>query len=302
MLSSRDIKSYASQGFCVRHDFLSTAEVNHFLLEMEKISAGSTLAIHDATRIEMEPGQGPDGTKVRRIYEPCTYYESFRKFSESKNMVETMAQMLGPDVLYFSSKINVKPGEIGSVVEWHQDMAYGPLTNRSVVAVLIYLDDADLDNGCLQVVPGHHRMLDHSHDGYFQGRITEPFDTSRAISLEGKRGTAIFFNGLAPHASAVNTSPRPRRTLILGYRAADAFPIHVGEISNKSDQFVRLVHGHVSRVARFDMDEVFIPRYSEGARSLYELQERSRKEVPTTSIAVTGRNALGKKTRSAKSR
>jgi phytanoyl-CoA hydroxylase len=302
MMTRSEIKSYKSQGFCVRRNFLSSAEVEHLLHEMEKVSAGSTLANHDATRIEMEPNQGPDGTKVRRIYEPCTYYDSFRNFSESKNMVETMVQLLGPDVLYFSSKINVKPGEIGSVVEWHQDMAYGPLTNRSVVAVLIYLDDADLDNGCLQVVPGHHRMLDHSHDGYFQGRITEPLDTSKAISLEGKRGTAIFFDGLAPHASAVNTSPRPRRTLILGYRAADAFPIHVGEMSNKSDQFDRLVHGQFSRVARFDMDEVFIPRYSEGARSLYELQERSRKEVPTRSIAVVGRNARGKNLRRAKSR
>lgn len=217
-------------------------------------------------------------------------------------MVDSMVQLLGPNVLYFSSKINVKPGEIGSVVEWHQDMAYGPLTNRSVVAVLIYLDDADLENGCLQVIPGYHRMLDHSHHGYFQGRITEPLDTSKAISLEGKRGTAVFFNGLAPHASAPNTSPRPRRTLILGYRAADAFPIHVGEMSVKSDQFVRLVHGQLSPIARFDMGEAFIPRYSTGARSLYELQERSRNSLPPKSIAVVGRNAPAKNLRRAKSR
>ena len=302
MLTGPQIKSYKSKGFCVRHDFLSQSEVDHLLSEMEKVSAGSTLANHDATRIEMEPKQSADGTKLRRIYEPCTYYDSFRKFAESKTMVDSMVQLLGRDVLYFSSKINVKPGEIGSVVEWHQDMAYGPLTNRSVVAILIYLDDADLENGCLQVVPGHHRMLDHSHDGYFQGRITEALDTSKAISLEGKRGTAVFFNGLAPHASAPNTSPRPRRTLILGYRAADAFPIHVGEMSVKSDQFVRLVHGEFSSVARFDMDQVFIPRYAQGARSLYELQERSRKDLPAKSIAVVDRSASGKNLRRAKSR
>jgi ectoine hydroxylase-related dioxygenase (phytanoyl-CoA dioxygenase family) len=302
MLTGPQIKSYKSKGFCVRHDFLSQSEVDHLLSEMEEVSAGSTLANHDATRIEMEPKQSADGTKLRRIYEPCTYYDSFRKFAESKTMVDSMVQLLGRDVLYFSSKINVKPGEIGSVVEWHQDMAYGPLTNRSVVAILIYLDDADLENGCLQVVPGHHRMLDHSHDGYFQGRITEALDTSKAISLEGKRGTAVFFNGLAPHASAPNTSPRPRRTLILGYRAADAFPIHVGEMSVNSDQFVRLVHGEFSRVARFDMDQVFIPRYAQGARSLYELQERSRKDLPAKSIAVVDRSASGKNLRRAKSR
>lgn len=302
MLTISEIKNYKSQGFCLCRNFLSPAELDHLLVEMEKISAGSTLANHDSTRIEMEPGQAADGAKVRRIYEPCTYYAAFRDFSESKDIVQSMAQLLGPDVLYFSSKINVKPSEIGSVVEWHQDMAYGPLTNRSVVAVLIYFDDADLENGCLQVLPGHCRMLDHSHDGYFQGRITEPLDTSKAVSLEGKRGTAIFFNGLAPHASAVNSSPRPRRTLILGYRAADAFPVHVGEMSNKSDQFVRLVHGQLSRVARLDMGQAFIPRYDKGARSLYELQERSGKNIPTRSIAAVGRNARAKNMRRAKSR
>src|ERR1700730_9979443 len=121
---------------------------------MDAISAGATLAHHDASRLEMEPKQGPEGTKVRRIYEPCTYYKPFRDFAESDKLIQGMVQILGPDVVYFSSKINVKPGEIGSVVEWHQDMAYGPLTNRSVVAVLIYLDDADTTNGCLQVIPG----------------------------------------------------------------------------------------------------------------------------------------------------
>ena len=302
MLTIAEIKNYKAQGFCLCRNFLSAPEVDRLLSEMGKISAGSTLANHDATRIEMEPSQAPDGAKVRRIYEPCAHYAPFRDFSEGKTMVQSMVQLLGPDVLYFSSKINVKPSEIGSVVEWHQDMAYGPLTNRSVVAILIYLDDADLENGCLQVLPGHHRMLDHSHDGYFQGRITESLDTSKAISLEGKRGTAIFFNGLAPHASAVNSSTRPRRTLILGYRAADAFPIHVGEMSNNSDQFVRLVHGQLSRVARFDMEEAYIPRYAEGAKSLYELQERSRKGIPTRSIAAVGRNARPKNLRRTKSR
>jgi phytanoyl-CoA hydroxylase len=277
MLSEAQIHEYKAKGFCVCHGLLTGAEVDRLLEELEGISAGATLAHHDASRLEMEPNQAPEGTKVRRVYDPCTHYQGFRDFAESKKLVESVVQLLGRDVLYFSSKINVKPSEIGSVVEWHQDMAYGPLTNRSVVAILIYLDDADVGNGCLQVIPGCHRMLDHSQNGYFQGRITEPLDISKAVHIEGKRGAAIFFDGLAPHASSVNTSQRKRRTLILGYRAADAFPIHLGAMNLNSDRFVRLVHGKLSNVARFDMENVFIPRYAAEARSLYELQEQSRK-------------------------
>jgi hypothetical protein len=290
MLTNVQVEQYKSQGFCVAHSFLSDTESSPLLDEIESICAGSTLARHDGSRLEMEPNQPADGGKVRRIYDPCTHYDLFRDLAGGNKMVESMVQLLGPDVLFFSSKINIKPAEIGSVVEWHQDMAYGPLTNRSVVAVLVYLDDADLTNGCLQAVPGDHRMLDHSSDGYFQGRITESFDTSKAVPIEGKRGTTIFFSGLVPHASSVNTSSRPRRTLILGYRAADAFPIHLGGMTAKSDQFVRLVHGNSSPVARFDMDWVYIPHYPGETKSLYDLQERSRNQELIPAAPGIGRD------------
>jgi len=276
MLTKNQIDEYKSQGFCVAHGFLTEAESSRLLHEIEAICSGSTLAHHDSSRLEMEPNQPAEGTKVRRIYDPCTHYDLFRDLACGDKLVDSMVQLLGPDVVFFSSKINVKPPEIGSVVEWHQDMAYGPLTNRSVVAVLIYLDDADLSNGCLQAVPGQQRMLDHSLNGIFQGRITESLNTSKAVPIEGKRGTTIFFNGLVPHASSVNSSSRSRRTLILGYRAADAFPVHLGAMTAKADQFVRIVRGNPSPIARFDMDWVFIPRYPAETKSLYDLQERSR--------------------------
>ena len=286
MLTNIQVEQYRMQGFSVAHNFFSDEESGRLLDAIDSICAGSTFSHYDASRLEMEPNQPSDGTKVRRIYDPCSHYDAFRDLAEGHKLVECMVQLLGPDVVFFSSKINVKPAEIGSVVEWHQDMAYGPLTNRSVVAVLIYLDDADLSNGCLQAVPGEHRMLDHSLNGFFQGRITEEFDTSKAIPIEGKRGTTIFFSGLVPHASSVNSSSRPRRTLILGYRAADAFPIHLGGMTAKADQFVRMVHGKPSPIARFDMERVFIPSYPAETKSLYDLQERSRNQAAGSSIPI----------------
>ena len=88
--------------------------------------------------------------------------------------------------------------------------------------------------------------------------------------------SAIFFSALVPHASRVNTSPRSRRTLIMGYRAADAFPLHLGDCTGQGERFVRVVHGQPSLKARFDLDSVHIPRYPRDAKSLYEIQEYSR--------------------------
>ena len=42
-------------------------------------------------------------------------------------------------------------------VEWHQDFPYLPHTNFDVLAVMILLDDATPENGCMRVVPGSHK-------------------------------------------------------------------------------------------------------------------------------------------------
>ena len=190
-----------------------------------------------------------------------------------------MEGLIGPNILYHYSKLNMKPPEIGSVVEWHQDLSYYPMTNRDSLAVLFYLDDADAENGCLQMLPGRHEgdLLAHTREGYFQGRATETVDSSEAELVEGKAGTAIFMHCMTPHASITNRSNRPRRTLILSYRAADAFPIYYGEMTSHVETHTRLVRGHRAQMARFTMKEFPVPYYKERSASLYELQERSRK-------------------------
>ena len=279
MLSAEQVNAYRRDGFTVHEDLLSAEEVADLLGHVASICAGNSLANHDADRLEMEPDQPPDGTRVRRLYEPCTYHPRFTELSISRALLDCVEQLLGPNILFHYSKLNMKPAEIGSVVEWHQDLAYYPLTNRDSLAVLFYLDDTDSDNGCLRVIPGRQNaeVLTHAADPFFQGRITEPLDDSAALDVSGRAGSAIFMHCMTPHASAVNRSQRPRRTLILSYRAADAFPIYVGDATHAAESKVQLVRGEPQRSARFTMREFPVPVYKGGAaKSLYDLQERSR--------------------------
>lgn len=283
MLSSEQIQQYHRDGYTVYRECFNRTEVDALLREIEQISRGNTLASHDNTRVEMEPNQPPDGELLRRIYEPCTYYEPFRDFSESAKLLDCVEQLLGPDLEFHYSKINMKPPAIGSVVEWHQDLSYYPLTNADSVSILIYLDDADRSNGCLQVLPGRHghKPMDHTRDGFFQGRVTEDVDESQATALEGPAGSVIFMHCLTPHASIVNSSPRPRRTLIVSYRASDAYPLYTGEGTPAAEAHVRLVRGIKRSVARFGFTSFPVPRNRQRTKSLYELQELSRREQRT---------------------
>jgi len=172
----------------------------------------------------------------------------------------------------------MKPPQIGSVVEWHQDLSYYPLTNRDSTSILFYLDDASVENGCLQVIPCRHQapLMDHTTGGFFRGKITERVDESKAVPLEGRAGAVIFMHCMTPHASVTNTSQRSRRTLILSYRAADAYPLYCGVMSTSADAHLRLVRGQYSSVARVTETRIPVPRYEHKIASLYELQEQSR--------------------------
>ena len=77
----------------------------------------------------------------------------------------------------------MKSAGYGSPVEWHQDWAFYPHTNDDVLATGIYLDDCDVDNGPLMVLPGTHRgpTFDHHADGPLLRRH-EPGRLRRSIS------------------------------------------------------------------------------------------------------------------------
>src|SRR5665213_1640758 len=133
-------EEYLKNGYASFPSLLNAKQLQGLLDEIERISSGNTLASHDKTCLEMEPHQKPDGQLVRRIYDPCSRYVPFRELSDSSTVLDPVEALLGPDLLFQYSKLNMKPPSIGSVVEWHQDVTYYPLTNDSSLAVLIYLD------------------------------------------------------------------------------------------------------------------------------------------------------------------
>lgn len=279
MLNEHDVQDYRRRGFACVPDFVSSDCLAAFRQDVDRIAAASSASGFDPARVEMEPGQSASGRVIRRIYEPCEHYALFRDYAESAAILDAVQQLIGDNLLLHYSKLNMKPAEVGSVVEWHQDLSYYPLTNHDSLAVLIYLDDADETNGCLRVLPGRHRaeLMDHTAAGVFQGCITEPVDETEAVNLPGRAGTAIFLDAMTPHASTQNHSGRQRRTLIISYRAADAFPLHIDNRTAATETYTRLVRGTRPPQARFTFSRFPIPIYGAKEASLYQLQELSRR-------------------------
>jgi ectoine hydroxylase-related dioxygenase (phytanoyl-CoA dioxygenase family) len=144
--------------------------------------------------------------------------------------VAILSQLLGPDLRLYGSKLNMKAPRYGSPVEWHQDWAFYPHTNDDILAIGVMLDDMELSNGPLLVVPGSHTgpIHDHHADGVFCGAIA-PDDIGdeirRAVPLTGRAGSMSFHHVRLVHGSALNTSNRRRQLLLYEVAAADAWPL-----------------------------------------------------------------------------
>ena len=124
----------------------------------------------------------------------------------------------------------MKPAGHGAPIPWHQDWAFFPHTNDSVLTASVLLHDTTRDNGCLQVVAGSHKGPTLSHfaedEDKFANSITEKnFKPQNIRYLEAPAGSVTFHHVRTIHGSARNVSVNPRSVLCFIYNAMDAWPL-----------------------------------------------------------------------------
>ncbi len=230
MLTKAEIDTYREIGAIVVPDVLSAEEVAELSRVTDGFVAGARgLATH--TEIyDLEDSHTPQAPRVRRIKAPHLHHPAFARLVRHPRIVAVLQDLWGPDIRFDTAKLNMKSAGFGAAVEWHQDWAFYPHTNDDLAAVGVMMDDMELANGPLLIVPGSHRgpVFDHHADGVFCGAMDPArgeVDFSTAIPLTGKAGAITVHHVRAVHGSAPNSSARDRRLLLFQFRAADAWPL-----------------------------------------------------------------------------
>lgn len=200
--------------------------------------------------------------KLLHLLEITARQPLFLELARDPRIVDRVARLIGPDLQLQHSKVTTKPPTEGrGAAPWHQDFAYFPHSNADLVAVMVALDDATPDNGCLHVVPGSHELgpLDHTEGGYFTGACseTEHFaDASRHVPIELDAGSLSIHHAFTLHSSPENRIGTERRALVFQYRAADAFQLG-GDVWLDTGLQVR---GSISEVARCESLAAPLPK------------------------------------------
>lgn len=102
--------------------------------------------------------------------------------------------------------------------DWHQDraVAHAEGDATQMITVWLAMNDATVENGCLQVIPGKPRMYPHCPKR--QTSIADGFlDETKAMPLPVKAGGAVIFHPLTPHASLDNVSDAFRWSFDIRY-------------------------------------------------------------------------------------
>ena len=110
-----------------------------------------------------------------------------------------------------------KPPRIGGEVYCHQDSTFIYTEPESCVGFWFALEDATLENGCMQFIPGGHKMglkqrQFRGPDGklMFETLDDTPWPEGAQVPAEAKAGTLVIFDGRAPHLSGPNLSAKSR--------------------------------------------------------------------------------------------
>jgi len=122
-------------------------------------------------------------------------------------------RFIGPDVTAYRSMFMNKPAHQGTLLPWHQDGGENwGLDRDPPITLWLALDDATRENGCVEVVPGTHRLGLLSARGH---TITEEQAVRHcsvgAVHLELLAGECVLLHNFLLHRSGRNDTPRPRR-------------------------------------------------------------------------------------------
>ena len=230
MLTTEQQDVYDQNGYVMVENVITKDQLNKLqTITYEFIEASRNIKENDDV-FDLDEGHSAENPRLTRIKLPHKQNKYFDEILKNSGVTEVLRDLLGDNATLLTSKLNTKAPGGGMAGEWHQDWAFYPHTNDSLLAFGLMLEDVNLENGPLQVIPGSHKgpVLSHHHNGIFCGAINpdDPdFQREKIVTLTGQAGSMTVHNARTQHGSAPNQSDRPRLILFYEIAKADAWPI-----------------------------------------------------------------------------
>jgi chlorinating enzyme len=167
-------------------------------------------------------------------------------------VLDAVEDLIGPDILCWTTNFFIKEAASPGFVSYHQDAAYWGLDPEEVVTAWVALSPANLQSGCMKVMPGSHFETHIPHvETYAENNmltrgqeIAVEVDEARTVAMPLEPGEMSLHHIRLVHGSAPNRSRDRRIGLAIRY-----LPASVRQTKGRDSAM--LVRG-VDRYGHFD--------------------------------------------------
>jgi phytanoyl-CoA hydroxylase len=230
-LSEADLEHFREHGYLAMNGLLTSQEVEACKAGLSDLANRRT--VWDTRVWSQEEPYFAQGGQETRIDDPELRLRKLAYFvhleprlaaaSNHPRLRAIVDHLIGPGSRMIQDMALLKPAFRGSEKPWHQDAAYFDWTPLGgVVGTWIALDEATIDNGCMQVIQGSHRQGPAPHFHVRDCQLADQrVQVGQAVAIPLQPGGVLFFSGLLHHGTPPNTTPSRRRALQFHYAAGE---------------------------------------------------------------------------------
>jgi non-haem Fe2+, alpha-ketoglutarate-dependent halogenase len=262
-LSAEAVAQYRRDGFYFPLPVLSSAEARivRDKLEAHERATGGPLA----------------GGMRHKVHLLFTWANELARHPAILDAVE---DVIGPDILCWSTNFFIKEANAPSYVSWHQDATYWGLSTSDVITAWVAFADVPVESGAMKFWPGSHAKNQLEHRDTFDKdnlltrgqEIAVEVPEGEGVDVPLKAGEMSLHHVLLVHGSGPNTTPNRRIGLAMRY-----IPPHVRQLKVRDSAMLvrgRDTYGHfdLEPAPKADLDAAALSAHQDAvARSLKAL-------------------------------
>jgi hypothetical protein len=197
LLSETQIAQYREEGFLAPLPVMPEGEAAELRAELERIETGMG---------------GPLRGDLR--HKSHLLFPFLAGLVRHPRILDPVEDLLGPDLLCWTSNFFIKEAAAPSFVSWHQDSTYWGLSEPDVVTAWVALTPSNAANGAMAVIPGSHKLDQVPHRDTFDRHnlltrgqeVAVEVDEGRQVPLVLRPGEMSLHHVRLVHGSAPNPS------------------------------------------------------------------------------------------------
>jgi non-haem Fe2+, alpha-ketoglutarate-dependent halogenase len=217
-LSTAAVEAYRRDGYCFPVPALTAAEAAHYRSCLEK---------HEA-----ETGAPLQGNLRHKAHLLFTWVD---ELVHHPKIVDAAEDVLGPNLLCWTTNFFIKEANSPGFVSWHQDAFYWGLSRDDVMTAWVALSPANLQSGCMKFLPGsqtqnHLEHVDTFHKDNLLSRgqeIAVKVDSDNTVDCILNPGEMSLHHVKLVHGSEPNRSDNRRIGLAIRYIPTDVKQLKV---------------------------------------------------------------------------